>query len=223
MIGIVVTYCGEIDLLPHALDSIIGQSVPPESVVVVNDAHPVSAESVARSYGFDYIKNAVNLGLAESRNVGIDYLPTEFYLPLDADDKLTPHCIETYLQYVSQDYYCYSDMYLWQNGHVSHWKAKPFDITSLLNYNYISATSCIPKNAWYTCGGYDSEFSELGGWEDWAMWLKMYQHGITGKHIPQPLFYRRIRHDSMVKRLDKDILKGLLRDKFPDLYGEIDA
>ena len=223
MIGVVVTYYGE-HQLPQALASIANQSIHPDAVVIVNDAHPESARDIVKEYGYAYIENKSNVGLAESRNVGIDHLPSEFYIPLDADDRLAPRCIETYLNRITlHNRYYYSDMYLVQSGGKSLWKSKPFDITSLLRYNCISATSCVPKEAWHIAGGYDSEFSHYGGWEDWAMWLKLYQHGIIGVHVPQPLFYRTIRHDSMTKKLDKGVLKQLLRDKFPDLYGDMNA
>jgi len=91
MIGIVVTYYGEIDLLPQALASIIGQTVPPQQVVVVNDAHPSCPLDLVNSLGYEYIRNAKNLGLAGARNAGVAYLQTPYYLPLDADDKLHPN------------------------------------------------------------------------------------------------------------------------------------
>lgn len=231
MIGVVVTYYGETDLLPQALASIATQTVSPQQVVVVNDAHPSSILELVQSYGFDYIRNATNLGLAGARNTGIAYLKTPYYIPLDADDMLHPDCIKTYTQVItdqrtnyptSQEYqhYYYSDLYIWQNK-CSLWKSKPFDIIALLRYNYISASSCVPKSVWETIDGYDSDFSKLGGWEDWAFWLAAFEQSILGIHIPRPLFYRRVREDSMIKNISKEqkeALKGLLREKFFDMY-----
>jgi len=226
MIGVIVTYHGELDLLPQTLASIANQTVPPQQVVIVNDAHPSSPLDLVKSFGFDYIRNAKNLGLAGARNVGVAYLETPYYLPLDADDKLTPDCIETYTKTITkykdygECYYFYSDLFLLQEA-CSLWKSKPFDITALLRYNYISACSCVAKSTWEEVGGYDSDFSKLGGWEDWAFWLDAFTQGIIGKYIARPLFYRRIRSDSMVKTISKEqklALKELLRKKFFDLY-----
>lgn len=231
MIGIVVTYHGEIDLLPQALVSIASQKVAPQQVVVVNDAHPSSPLDIVKDYGYDYIRNATNLGLAGARNAGVAYLETPYYIPLDADDILHPDCIATYTQVITdqrRDYptgvpyqqYYYSDIYLLQNK-CSLWKSKPFDIIALLRYNYISATSCIPKSVWDAVGGYDSDFSKLGGWEDWAFWLAAFEESLVGIYIPRPLFYRRIRQDSMIKSISKkqkEALKALLREKFFDMY-----
>lgn len=231
MIGIVVTYHGEVDFLPQALASISTQTVLPQQVVVVNDAHPSCPLDLVKSHNFDYIRNATNLGLAGARNTGIAYLKTPYYIPLDADDMLHPDCVKAYTQIITDqrknypdfpDYqhYYYSDLYIWQNK-CSLWKAKPFDIISLLRYNYISATSCVPKSVWEEVGGYDSDFSKLGGWEDWAFWLSAFEQCIHGIHVPQPLFYRRIRADSMIKSISKEqkkALKALLREKFFDIY-----
>lgn len=231
MIGVVVTYHGEIDLLPQALASISTQTVLPQQVVVVNDAHPSSILELVQGHGYNYIRNATNLGLAGARNAGVAYLETPYYISLDADDILHPNCIKTYTEAIAyqethhptdipyQNYF-YSDLYIWQNK-CSLWKSKPFDIIALLKYNYISATSCVPKSVWEEAGGYDSDFSKLGGWEDWAFWISAFEQGIWGIHVPEPLFYRRIRADSMIKSISKEqkeALKHLLREKFFDLY-----
>jgi len=240
MIGIVVTYHGEIDLLPQALASITGQTVPPQQVVIVNDAHPSCPLDLIKNYSFDgrdfdYIRNAKNLGLAGARNVGVAYLNTPYYIPLDADDMLTPDCIETYTKAITSrrahfapnhqnQHYYYSDLYILQNK-CSMWKSKPFDITALLRYNYISACSCVAKSTWEEVGGYDSDFSKLGGWEDWAFWLSAFRESILGIHIPKPLFYRRIRLNSMIKNISKKqkiALKELLQEKFSDIYDTME-
>ena len=226
MIGIVVTYHGEVDLLPIALDSIVHQTVAPQAVVVVNDAHPLGVLDLVEGYGFQYVRNARNLGLAGARNVGVSCLRTPYYLPLDADDRLCLQCIETYQRFIEQhgdQHYYYSDLFLDQGGNLSHWKSKPFDISALLRYNYISATSCVPKQLWEEAGGYDDAFSALGGWEDWAFWLSLYRHGIAGIHVAQPLFYRRVRADSMIRkinRVQKAALLTLLARKFGDIYAQ---
>jgi len=226
MIGVVVTYHGELDFLPSALASIANQTVPPQQVVVVNDAHPSCPLDLVNSFNYDYIRNADNLGLAEARNVGVAYLKTPYYLPLDADDKLAPDCIETYTKAIDtyknhgECYYFYSDIYLLQNT-CSLWKSKSFDIIALLRYNYVSACSCIAKSTWEEVGGYDSDFSKLGGWEDWAFWLDAFTQGVVGKYVNKPLFYRRTRAESMTKSISKEqkvALKELLRKKFFDLY-----
>jgi len=218
-ISVIVTYYGEIDFLPDALNSIAGQTVPPNDVIVVNDGHWLSPQSLVEQYGYRYIESA-NQGLASARNLGISHCDTDFYLPLDADDKLAPNCIEKFAQATTQHgsgFFYYSDIYLWQEK-VSYWKARPFDINALLRYNYISATICVPVSAWEKVGGYDAEFSKSGGWEDWAFALSLYRAGITGIYIPLPLFYRRIRRNSMSRVMDKEKLFSLLHRKFADLY-----
>lgn len=222
-ISVIVTYYGEIDFLPDALDSIAGQTLPPDDVIVVNDGHYLSPESLVRHYGYRYIEST-NQGLAAARNLALTHCSTDYYLPLDADDKLTSDCIAQFSQAISvygTSSFYYSDIYLWQEN-VSHWRAKPFDINSLLHYNYISATICVPTIAWKNIGGYDSDFATVGGGEDWAFILSLYRIGIRGIYIPRPLFYRRIRQ-SMASQIDREKLLLLLRQKFADLYGEDNA
>jgi len=226
MIGIVVTYHGEIDYLPKALHSIAAQTIPPSAVVVVNDAHPTCPLDLVKSFGYGYIRTGSNAGLADARNIGIAYLSAPYYIPLDADDRLTPDCVSTYTKVLARlgkrsiHHYLYSDLYMVQQSQ-SVWKSKPFDITALLKYNYISATSCVPKSVWEEVGGYDDDFSKLGGWEDWAFWLDAFDQAITGIHVPKPLFYRTIKEESMIKSIGKEqeeALMKLLRKKFSNLY-----
>lgn len=219
-IGIVVTYHGEIEFLPQALSSIAEQTILPKEVIVINDAHHSDPSKLVEQYNFKYIENPQNVGLAVSRNIGIEALDTDFYIPLDADDYLNKNCVQMYTDAIALDgfcYYYYSNIYLKQTG-ISYWKAKPFDISYLLRYNYISATACVPKWAWDGVNGYDNEFSNAGGWEDWAFYLKLFEFDVTGVHIPHPLFYRRIRSDSMIKKADNKKLRQLLELKFAKLY-----
>ena len=50
---------------------------------------------------------------------------------------------------------------------------------------FIVNCSMFHRQAFDICNGYDSE---LKGWEDYDLWIRMALNGYSGKKIPKPLF-----------------------------------
>lgn len=84
--------------LQRSLDSVWAQTVAPLEVLIIDDGSnpPIASESDAR------IIRVTNRGLPGARNVGIMNAKGEGFIPLDADDWLSPEYIEkTYERFVS--------------------------------------------------------------------------------------------------------------------------
>jgi glycosyltransferase involved in cell wall biosynthesis len=82
--------------IAEALDSILGQSVEPEQIVVVDDGSTDETELVVRrckDARIEYIKQE-HAGVAAARNTGLDAARFEFVTFLDADDRWRPEFIE---------------------------------------------------------------------------------------------------------------------------------
>lgn len=86
--------CGH--FIAHAIDSILGQTVEPEQIIVVDDGSTDETELVVRRYKharIEYIKQT-HAGVAAARNTGLNAARCEFVTFLNADDRWGPELIE---------------------------------------------------------------------------------------------------------------------------------
>lgn len=88
-IGVVIAVRDQAQYLGDALDSIAAQTVPPQQIVVVDDASTDGTGNVARERGIRTI-TAEGKGPAIGRNLGAAALGTAFVTFLDGDDRFTP-------------------------------------------------------------------------------------------------------------------------------------
>jgi len=64
-------------------------------------------------------------------------------------------------------------------------KRPEWSLEQLKQGPFIVNCSMFTKEAFDECDGYDSE---LKGWEDYDLWIRMALRGYIGKRIPKPLF-----------------------------------
>jgi glycosyltransferase involved in cell wall biosynthesis len=91
--------------IAEAIDSILGQSVEPEQILVVDDGSTDDTELVVRrckDARIEYIKQA-HAGVAAARNTGLDAARCEFVTFLDADDRWRPDFIERMHGFLAED------------------------------------------------------------------------------------------------------------------------
>lgn len=88
-----------------AIDSILGQTVEPEQIVVVDDGSTDNTEQVVRRYTdarIEYVKQQ-HAGVASARNAGLSAARGEFVAFLNADDRWRPAYIERMHGYLAED------------------------------------------------------------------------------------------------------------------------
>lgn len=89
----------------QVLDALFNQSVPPQQIVVVNDASPDRLADVLASYSdrITVITNATNMGLAKSYNVGLRQVTADYAMTLHSDCILAPDYIRNMVQILESD------------------------------------------------------------------------------------------------------------------------
>lgn len=101
LIGVIVVCYGHAHYLSECIDSVLLQSYQNLEIVVVDDGSPDDVFDVVKRSGSDkvnYFEIESHVGLAEARNAGIEFSMGEWFLPLNAADKLPKGALEAYVE-----------------------------------------------------------------------------------------------------------------------------
>lgn len=128
-----------------------------------------------------------NQGPSSARNNGVKNSNGDFILPLDADDMILPEYIQSCVTILKNNknispVYCDTQ----HIGEIQGVEQRPeWSLERLHQGPFIVNCSMFHRTAFDICNGYDSE---LKGWEDYDLWIRMGLNGYVGKKIPKPLF-----------------------------------
>lgn len=199
------------DYLPHALDSVMGQSVHPVRVLVVDDGSPVQGHEIKETcehYGVDYVR-VTNRGLAAARNAAIMLTNTFGFLPLDADDWLDERYIEKTLPLLHD-----ADVVLTgiqehgptRNGTYNPGFDRPWqEVTAELilgDYNRFFYCSLFRTEILREVGGYNPKMNL--GLEDADLWVDLLKRGVTFDAVEEPLFHYATRPEGMLQTIHRN-------------------
>ncbi len=106
-VSIIVTSYNDAKLLPKCLDALLSQTLKEIEIIGVNDASSDDTLEVLKRYAkqdsrVKYIDNPKNIGLAASRNCGIDKATAPFLMFCDADDYYEPTTCQNMYQAITQ-------------------------------------------------------------------------------------------------------------------------
>ncbi|MBV8709363.1 MAG: class I SAM-dependent methyltransferase, partial [Acidobacteriaceae bacterium] len=195
--------------LPEALESVRAQTVRDIDVIVVDDQSTDDSVIVAERWlsqharDFNFVallRNWKNSKLGRSRNVGVRFADTEFYLPLDPDNLLLPDCIEKSLEYLHRTgaAFAYPTIEIFGDTTGTMGDTE-FDPARLQCGNYIDAMAMVRRACWMAVGGYSA--LDPAGWEDYDFWCKLIERGFFGVRVPEVIAKYRVHGTSMLQTL----------------------
>ncbi len=156
-------------------------------------------------------------GLPAARNTGIMAAGGKYILPLDADDKIAPTYIEKAVKILEQQpdvsvCGCLVTFFGLRSG---LWKQPAYSFEALLLEDIKLVCSCLYRREhWKLVGGYDEKL--VLGKEDMAFWIDLLKDGGKVEIIKEPLFYYRIKPNSMTAPLVGKATEG---DVLQELYA----
>ena len=122
-------------------------------VIIVNDGSTdkttLETLSDLEERGY-FVHHQENKGLSAARNAGIEMSTGDLIVPLDADNKLTPTALNTYVQAFRdkpEADIVYGDAIFFGEKEGA-WEVGPFDFSKLVCTNYIDACACFRKSVW---------------------------------------------------------------------------
>lgn len=204
-VSVIIPTYNDSEYLPGAIESALQQTYSNVEIIVVNDGS-------TRSRDKDYLKSVrgqgitvidvENGGLAMARNIGIKKSGGEYFVPLDADDKLDPCFIEKCMEFISKDDdlgVVYTDqVYFGAENRIL--TMLDFDFPFILVKNHVSVSSLVRRTAYNAVervNGYGYNPNMRYGYEDWDFWISVYEVGWKLSCLHERLFYYRKRTNSM--------------------------
>jgi hypothetical protein len=172
------------------------------------------------------VRHDLNRGLAAARNTGAEHARSDHLLMLDADNELRTHAMQRLLGALDDTpkaSFAYGIMERFSSdgpeGLLSCFEWEP---ARLRAGNYIDAFSLIRREAFMAMGGYSYD-PRLYGWEDYDLWVRMAEAGMTGAFVPEIIARYRVGHSSMISQTNlstSDAYAALL-DHAPELLAGI--
>ena len=220
---IIIPCYGHSKYLEECIDSCLSQSIRPGVILVLlMDEDSILMKSKIENKS-NIIKCIISgkMKLSEARNFCVDEIETEYFIPLDADDKIPKNFIEEICKIESDVVYIGSEYFGSQSG------VWPDPITEEINWtklttfrrNSLVCTALIKKESFIKSGKYNES---LWAFEDMDLWVRMYKNNfIFKKCFNTKLLYRK--HSSSESLLSqansneenrKELKKIIMNDDF---------
>ena len=181
-INIIIPVYNAQKTLTACLESIFNQTFNNFKIIVVNDGSTDQSLRILKNYETKItIISQPNKGAAFARNQGAKIAQAPFIIFCDADVTMKPEMLETMIKALEthpEASYAYSSF----KFGFKTFQLYPFDGNKLRKQPYIHTTSLIRREHF---PGFDEKLKRF---QDWDLWLTMYQRGYTGHFIPEILF-----------------------------------
>lgn len=198
-LGVLITAHNIAAFLPAALASVFAQTLPPDEVVVCDDASHDDVEGAVEPYSprLRLVRRATNGGEGAAKNSAVGALSTDVVVVLDGDDEMAPRRLEA-LGWLAAAR-CDLDILTteWEEfgpaRPTSPWSlAEHFPMedqrNSILQWNFLPAPA-IRRRALLAVGGFNED---LRYGPDWELHARMLVRGSRAGLITAPLYrYRR--------------------------------
>lgn len=180
-----------------AIDSVLIQDVPLE-IIVIDDASTDNLDKVMKRYRdmpeIRYLKNELNLGVAETRNRGVALAKGEYVAFLDADDIWGPEKLKKQLALIREKdcVLCSTARELMtldgeMTGYIIPVRTE-YSYFTLLQHNQINCSSVLIK----TEVAKEFPMHHDDSHEDYLMWLEVLKKYRRGCAVNEPLLKYRI-------------------------------
>jgi len=194
--------------LEEAVNSVLSQTFQDFEIIIVNDGSTDEfTNNLLANYNRPKTKVLItdNQGLPSARNNGIKIAEGKYICCLDADDRYAPEFLQKSIAVLEKDEKC-------ELGFVTTWiqefekrsnivQTSDFKPYKLAIENLIHVASLFRKECWEKVRGYATN---LSGYQDWNLWISIVSKGYKWSVIEEPLFFYRIRENSMLTKSDKN-------------------
>jgi glycosyltransferase involved in cell wall biosynthesis len=210
-VSVVIPAYNGASFLAEALDSVLGQTRPPEEVVVVDDGSTDGTAAVAARYGAPVlVHRQANRGIGAARNAGVALTSGDHIAFLDADDLWEPRKLERQLELLAKD----PDLEI-VFGHLAEFRAGPGEERGPLGParpGPLAVTMLVRREAMDRVG----TFPEDVVLSEFLIWLgRARQLGLREAMLPDVLVARRV-HGS-----NNGVVNRRAIEEYPRVFKEL--
>ncbi|WRS29273.1 glycosyltransferase family A protein [Actinomycetaceae bacterium MB13-C1-2] len=222
--SVVITAHNQRGFVREAAESVLGQSLAPAKVLVVDDGSTdeKSIEVLAELDKFPCVEvvRQPNGGVSSARNLGISLVGTEYVAVLDGDDRWKPTFAESSVELLDGDDRLVGVSSWMRMFGVATALVQPGGgtLVDFLSRNQSPSSIMMRKSAWLASGGYDAAMRD--GFEDWDFCLSLLADGGAIEIVPEALIdYRTSSVSANITSMNgRSELFGRLIDKHSDDY-----
>lgn len=230
-VSIIIPSYNRKDLLPLTLDSVFAQTFRDIEVIVVDDCSTDgTSELLQRDYGERVfcIRNARNIGLVPSCNVGLRAATGEFINFLDSDDIFEPTKLEKQIRLMDARpeisvvncrhwHINQHGVKIGKSGLMPEGDSVLREIV-LMNFWWIGGT-LVRRRCFDIIGMLDERFTS----QDWDLWLQLALAGYKFACVQEPLGSYRIHQGAMTNSANAELFVMILDKLFnmPNLPARI--
>ncbi len=209
-ISVVIPCYNQGEYLIEAIESVINQTYQNIEIIIINDSSNDDTLNIAnkiknkyQNFNIKLISNPQNVGLSESRNIGIRNSTFNFIYLMDGDDKIEPSTLEILYKFIKYKHASFVCPGMKKFGAInkSLWKSK-ININNQPFINNFHVVGLFKKEAWKDAGGFNPNM--VYGWEDWDFSLSLLENKARIVDAAKPLYYHRRKEKSMMSSLWND-------------------
>ena len=206
-VAVVISVFNHGHFVKEALESVKAQTLAERDLIVVDDCSTDDSVSLVQAWlqrnasAFSHaalLKNKVNSGLAWTRNAGFAFTDAPYIMVLDADNLLSPNCLERCLAEITRTGAAAAYPLLRRFGEGEGVMGDvDWDPVRFATGNYIDAMAMVRRSAWARAGGYQ-KMEIATGWEDFSFWCRFAELGLRGCRVREILAHYRVHGNSML-------------------------
>lgn len=212
LVSVVIPYYNQGTYLHEAVDSVRSSTYPSIEIIVVDDGSTDehSRQVFEQLPGVKKIRKP-NGGLSSARNAGIDVAQGEYFLPLDADDRIHPDYIRMAVAALENNP-CL--------GYVScHAQNFGDSDAAYIPIGYVPPLMVAINTDGKCCNLFRRELhtrsrrydETMVSYEDWEFLIQLHASGIEGDVLPGEFFFYRHHADSMVYQTANPLRADLIQ------------
>lgn len=225
---------------PELVEAVRSIDEPEPIELLVIDDHSTDPETLTildglREEGVRVIRHDRNRGLSAARNSGLANTTAPYVFPLDADDLAVPGSIGRMADVLDANpeaSVCFGDFEEYRPnppafGQIRLVRAVPprLDPYRIAYVNEINPTAVFRREILEAVGGWEDPHPTIPGYEDWDLWMKLAERGVTGVHAGVGIIAYRYRIDDLgmlasVRSKHRTLYKAL-RARHPALFADI--
>ncbi len=213
-VSVVLTVFNYAHTVSEAVASVAASEFADIELVVVDDGSKDDSLSVLRralerfpQLAATLVARGQNHGLPNARNTGLHHSRGDYVFILDADNTIYPHCLGRLVGTLEANpdaAFAYGLLEVFDGARsrdLLSWRE--WDPARLRYGNFVDAMAMIRRPVLESVGGYTTD-PRLFGWEDFALWCTLAEHGWSGVRVPEILARYRKGLLSMISLTDID-------------------